>query len=764
MTHVQSPFYFSISLLTLLITVPVTATAQVFERSSALSPAEIDVLDSANAAHLENAKQFLGQSQWGEAVEAIRRVMETDGNRLMRVELARPVAEFERYVPAREACQWRLAALASEAPEALEHYRRLVDPLASGWLAKAKENGDEALMQKIVAEHFASRSGDDALLALGDVALARGQPGTARAAWLRISPQLLAADHSPLSGIYPDTDLPLAAVRARLVLASLLEGSIERAGAELEILRQFHPNTEGTIAGQSGKYSELLAELVRKSATWPPPRHVTDWPQFAGSAARNKVATGLPDIAGQPLWSVPLPRLNADRELIGAGRLRPADDMKGLLSYHPAVVGSTVLVRCDARQNSYLLAYDLRSGRELWRLDYRCGIQRGGDDAEASADEPFEVSDAHADIARHVGVARYTVGVHRDKALVRMGSPIAAPSPRRLSTWLSKDQGFLLGVNLAAEGKPLEGFPIRPESNAWSFEGTPISDGNQFYVVMRRGDGARSQFYVAAFDLQTTATLVDDEDDNARPTGRMQWRTRICSSATLAGGDIDELSHLLLAESDGTLYLNTNAGIVVAIDAADGQIQWLVKYPRCASPRSGNPDSGEQQFFRDLTPCLVHKDLVIVAPADCDRVFAMEAATGQLAWALPPGAAADAVHLLGVTGEHLIVSGDWLYWISVNTGRLQTQFPQPGPVGPGHAAPSPRGFGRGLLADGKILFPTRENIHVFAGEPQKSDFGLQPHHLRTIPLVPRRSTGGNLVIAHGILLIASGDKLSAFAQ
>ena len=42
------------------------------------------------------------------------------------------------------------------------------------------------------------------------------------------------------------------------------------------------------------------------------------------------------------------------------------------------------------------------------------------------------------------------------------------------------------------------------------------------YVAMRRSDGARSQLYVAAFDLPTTAIPIDDEDDNARPTGRLR--------------------------------------------------------------------------------------------------------------------------------------------------------------------------------------------------------------------------------------------------
>src|SRR4029450_5916365 len=102
---------------------------------------------------------------------------------------------------------------------------------------------------------------------------------------------------------------------------------------------------------------------------------------------------------------------------------------KGLLSYHPVVVGDTVLVRCDARRNSYVIALSLRTGKELWRVDYRRVVrQRPGDDSQQLADDsPFEVSDVHADLARHVGVARYTASVVGQRAFVRMGSPITAP-------------------------------------------------------------------------------------------------------------------------------------------------------------------------------------------------------------------------------------------------------------------------------------------------------------------------------------------------
>ena len=775
------------------------AAAQ-FERAIVLPPAEVDGLDAASATHLENAKRFLAEKQWAEAVEAIRRVQEGDSTRLVRVDLARALEGFERYITAAEFCQWRLAALADEAPEALAHYRRLVDPLGDSWLEEGSEKNDESLLARVVSQAFASKSGDEALLKLGDLALARGDQATARAAWQRIAPELTvtasaaaalrAGVGSPLwlplrkfdfsrdgeqlrplldspgkapPGCYPHTDLELADIRARLVLASLLEGSGERTRVELALLRLMHPSAEGQLAGRQGRYADLLQSLVDESAGWPTPRTTDGWPTFAGSDGRNKPSAAEVDLAGQPLWSFALPRLTSDRDAVGAGRLRVADDVKSLLSYHPVVVDRTVLVRLDARGNSYVVALDLAAGQKLWQVDYSRGLA-DGPAAEIGADEPFAVSDAHADLTRHIGAARYTLSVHGNRVFARMGSPITWPSDRRQARWLAKDQGFLLGLDLESEGKPLEGFPIRPESSEWSFEGPPLCDGQFCYLAMRRAQGARSQLYLAAYELQTAAgEPLDLRDENVRPRGRLAWRTRLASAAEIGAGDLDQVSHLLVTKDGGRLYLNSSAGFVAAVSAQSGRLLWLVKYPRAAF-RSGDPDQPEDHAFRDLVPCLACKDLVIAAPADSDRVFAVEAATGQLAWSLQPGEADDIVHLLGAAGDVLLASGDRLYWIEVNTGRLLTQFPASSPRTSGQATASPRGLGRGILAGSHVWFPTRESIFVFDQQPVLTDFGWQPKLIREIPLVPRGVTGGNLVLSGGVLLIATGDRLVAFDE
>jgi len=761
------------------------ALAQIAPRQAALPPADVEQLDAASTAYLENARRFLAERQWSEAVEAIRRLEEGEPSRLVKVELGRPVSGFskgfERYVPAAEYCQWRLAALAAEAPEALEHYRRLVDGLARSRLQAGEKANDERLLRQIVEQTFASHFGDDALLKLGDLALARGDAATARGYWQRISAKLgssplTVSDHSassldknrypsPTSGVYPDADIDLAAVLARLVLASILEASPERAESELAALKQLYPAAEGELGGRHGRYVDLLQDIFKDSAAWPPPRQSPDWPTFGGNPARDKRVNRGFELSAKPLWTYSLPRLTAERELLGQGRLRAADDSRGLLCYEPIVVGNKVYLRLDARGNSYVAALDLKSGQPLWQVDYSRGLTaRRADETNDARDTPPEASDAHRELGRYLGVARYTLTESDGKLFARLGSPITVPTSRRGALWLAKDQGFLMGCDLRAQGKPLEGFPILPPSKEWSFEGTPLASGGAIYVVMRRVEGARSQFYLAAFELQTTPSgQNDDRGDDARPTGRLKWRTRICSSTTAGAGEIDELTHLLLTESGGRLYVNTNAGAAAAVNADDGRLLWLVKYPRTGL-RTDHPDQPEQHLFRDLMPCLAWKDLLIVAPADCDRMFALSAMSGELVWSLPPGEADDAVHLLGVADDTLIATGDYFYWIDAYSGRLMTQFPRGKLGGAEQSAPSPRGYGRGLIAGDQVWWPTRESLMVLDARPVLSDFGYQGRLKREISLLERGATGGNLVVADGVLLIAGADKLMAFGR
>lgn len=743
------------------------ASAQIFRGPTDLSSAELQLIDSAGAAHLENARQLLQQKEWGEAVEAIRRVMENDGGRLIRVSRdpkANAGDSLAWHISVREYCHWRLAALAQDAPEALAAYRRLVDPLAERWLQEAKTHHQPALLKRVIDEAWASRFGDDAALALGDEALSRGELNEARYWWERTG--LGFAAPSPkgpreLSPYYPDSDLNAADVQARLIVAALIAGDSGRATQELAKFREQHADAMGTIAGRRGNYVELLTKLAEQARAWPPDARPATPVTWGGTPERNGLFGAPPDPAGQPLWTAALPRLVSDRDVIGEGRLRVADEMKALTAYHPVVWKNDVLVRADSRGDSYLAAFDLATGKIRWRIGYQREVSR---ENEPPADDGSlgEINDAHSTLTRHVGVARYTLTVNGDKAFLRMGSPVTLPRSRVIDRLLSKEQGWLLGVDLAAEGKPLSGFPIRPESVDWSFEGAPLVHEGGLYVAMRHVEGSRSQLYLACFELATTFAPANDDADDARPTGRLRFRTRIASSATLSGGNLAEITSVLLTIANGTVYCNTNAGAVGAVEAATGRLKWVVTYPR--SLFRSSEGAGDGIFFRDLNPPVAAGELLYVMPQDSDRLFALDALSGQIRWQSAAGVATDATAILGVRDNRLIAAGDRIYWFDARSGQLLTQYPPGQPDVAATASASPRGIGQGTLVGNEVWWPTRENILAFSTQPALVRSGSEqvPPLLREIPLQPRGLTGGNLVVSGDKLIIANGTELAVF--
>ena len=221
--------------------------------------------------------------------------------------------------------------------------------MAEQWLQQAEADGDPGWLKRIVDEFFVSSAGDQALLRLGSYALERGDYRHAREYWERISSRLRfpglarkdrsASEGRPLGWVlrgvdldsqwdslapllkrdfvarswlaYPDTDLALADVRARLVMTSILEGDVQRAVLELDLLRRLEPEATGTIGGRSGRYVELLEALLEaepRSGQCRPRRPI-------GRRSRDILPAELwlrepIDVGGEPAWSVALPRLD----------------------------------------------------------------------------------------------------------------------------------------------------------------------------------------------------------------------------------------------------------------------------------------------------------------------------------------------------------------------------------------------------------------------------------------------------------------------
>ncbi len=154
---------------------------------------------------------------------------------------------------------------------------------------------------------------------------------------------------------------------------------------------------------------------------------------------------------------------------------------------------------------------------------------------------------------------------------------------------------------------------------------------------------------------------------------------------------------------------------------------------------------------------------VFCMPQDCGELFALNATDGRLLWSTDDSLVADAIHLLGIVGDNLIVSGDRLVWLDCNNGSLLGRFPASTTPGMAHALPSPRGLGRGAIVQQEVVWPTAAEVFFFDGQlPRSADTIDAPPIKRRFHVGSRGSAGGNLCIAENYLIFSGSTRIMAF--
>jgi hypothetical protein len=238
-------------------------------------------------------------------------------------------------------------------------------------------------------------------------------------------------------------------------------------------------------------------------------------------------------------------------------------------------------------------------------------------------------------------------------------------------------------------------------------------------------------------------------DIRVNPPRRL-WRTLVASAETPSGGKLVEYTHNLLTRHGDTLYLNTNLGAVAAISADDGVPRWIHLYPRAKIGNLGNLHA-TPHLFRDLVPCVYDEGKLYVAPADSPAIFALDADTGLVHWTTDD--AGDAIHLLGVHQRHLVAAGERLYAIRADTGHVVCRWPDDGQS-------TPRGWGRGIIVQDKLLWPTRDGIFTFelAASWKKRQFVSLGVAAQT---AAHGAVGGHVLMAGSTLVLTTANARHA---
>jgi outer membrane protein assembly factor BamB len=710
-----------------------------------LTPPRVDLVSSATATRLAQAQALLADKNWDEAIDVFRELAAEDTGRVVAL-------DDQLFVNLRDYCNLQIARMPAAG---LTAYRRRVDPLAVQWYRTGVANRDPQQLGRLVDEAFCSSWGDDALLALGELALERADYGAARRYWEQISPLLRspdgrtpwlalrdidpranwqeiqrrwqARDGAPGWLAYPDTTLNLAEVRAWLILASVRANEFDRAQLEFEIFRRLHPEATGRLGGQDGPLGPALERVLTSAHQWPMYQRPTDWPTLGGSPTRSpNVEPTARDIVAA--WPKPIPlaaalvsRPNRTVTVGVFGRravdLQPqatAGEADRPLSCFPIVADGVVLFADGAS----IQAVRIDNGRPAITSD---SVLHRYDklDENKSPVVPF---DRGSHIAH--GQPRYSLTVSGGIVYGRVG-PIATS---RLAGGRASVSDRLIGFDLRREGLLAFSAPAKDES--WSFDGVPVGDGRRVLVAMRHSD-VSPHAYVACFDATSGALL---------------WRTSIGAADTPAAGDGDEITHNLLTLVEDRVYFNSNLGLVAALDTTTGRICWLRRYDRLSGKRFTPGGAKPVHFGRDPAPTLYEDGLLIIAPSDTPQVFAIDADTGRTVW--ENDQMADGLQLLGVADQTLAVGGNRLRAVDLRTGAVRWVWPESEHAGI-------RGMGRGVVAGNEVFWPTRREIYavdVTTGTRTRSPISLEL----------LGNSGANLAVGQGRLIAAGPDKLMVF--
>ncbi|HUS38415.1 MAG TPA: hypothetical protein VMX74_03145 [Pirellulales bacterium] len=722
---------------------------QEFDEFYQLTDSDIKDLPNEAATHLARVEQLVANQNWDEAVETLRRVGENYGNRLIESGDPPDRSDGRLFTNVRDYCQRQFVQL----PEEIRRlYRERVDAVADQWYQQGVETRDAELLQRIVTDMFCSSRGDDALMTLGDIELEKGHVNSARWCWERISPltrfwdgrspwyavagldldqrwendrqQLEKANPKRAWLVYPDSDLPLADVRARLVLASILQGDSQRAQLELDLFRRLHPDSSGYLAGTDGNYYDTLHKLLLASRDWPAEAADDDWTTFAGAVERTKNLSSSFELLGPPTWKLRYADLRLKRTAAESIERRRGPEAQ--LMFHPIVVDDLVLIKNRDR----IFARNATTGEPAFANEF---------DGEFYPRPPVTERTVRDEARGWLSEPRFTMTVHDGLLYARVGSQ-ATTRPRELTDPRIKNK--LVCLDLRSEGRLQWQYPANsgdPEFDGWAFEGPPVADADGVYVCLRRVD-SQPEIYVACLEP-------------GPGSARVRWRQRVCSANFPTGGRVNEFSHTMLTLSEGTLFLNTNLGAIAALRSRDGLVHWVYRYPRT---KSVDLAAAPAHFYRDMNPCLYYRGLVIAAPRDSRQILALDAGSGQLVWRSEP--IGDPRHLLGIGNGNLIATGSSVWWLNATTGKAEYVWPHPDNGG------SERGFGRGLLAGNNIYWPTREKILVLDQRidrrGDRKSFSKNAEFNLSAPNV--NASGGNLIVGGTTLLIAGTDMLYGF--
>lgn len=659
----------------------------------------------------------------------------------------------DRWTSVREYFLGRIAGLPKDA---FEYYRFENDGKARAAFEKARASGLRRDLERAVEEYFFATSSDLVIDGLATQAFDEGRVEEARAWWNR------------LLRLYPDSLIPRAVTAARIANACRIS---ENGGALADLRRYVAQNKiEGDLSIE-GKPVEIAAylgqislpdrPLVAKPAKMPYLAEPEERMRHPTLGVRNDIRRWMYDFNEDRAEGAPAVDESAQappRQVMGRMGMGRRGPFRGDVTGGPPPYPEYPFIPAYARVRGkdYVIFTD---GSRVLAVD-PARVKLKSTTAGVYWKYPSEKPIPRPVAAQGGQYGRPYIGVTIDGeyAFVTMYS---TPEARVREVNQQNPDGFE-GVTAVKclhipTGKLVWDSDLSPLLDEFKTVCKEFYERNFSYAAPPLVRGDRLYLGVCTSPVGEIESRVVCLD---RKTGRPLWTTFLSSVPGLQSAFMNGIVYLpaylpMLVEKGGTLYVQTNLGVVGALNPASGAIQWLTRYRRAGRRTQPNTGMMEAAFKRPANAPVFWGGTMFVLAQDRAEMMAFDSMTGEeikLPSASEMNGALDwksALHLLGPIRDELVITG-------ASQSFMLRLRDEKGPCFRANSliASACRGAGRGAVTDDYIYLPVM-------GEDETNPLGglgvysVQTWKVVEHPAWKEPNEFGNLLVAGNYLVVAT---------
>jgi outer membrane protein assembly factor BamB len=694
---------------------PATMPARTVETD----PAEGMMIDDARDAadKMKLAQQMERQKDWAQAVAGYQEVIAAYGSKAFPCQLddASQAYQYTNFGQYLQDC------IAGWPREGIDRYRSKYEASAKALLDAASPD-DMAALDRICSQYFCTDAGKQAAMRMMDLQMETGD----FAAAAMTGDRLLSAQPG-LAGDRP-------AILYRTALAYCYGGDAKKAAELGEELKQQFPAAQGTVRGEQVVLADSLGQEI---AAKPKPWTVADaWPMPGGMPSRGRIVASNAWPAGlaysiaveTPKWApnqpggIPIPRFDRFSEGRTIGILPSVD--RGELFF---------------QDGHHVYGVDLASGAPLpgWLKTYPKGVYTLAGVTETSRGHQLSIT-----LTDHQVLAIMAHPDQQGEDEERMGR---GGNATRQGIYDGEPKLVCLDRTTGAElwTVALSKLPDAGKSaRTMQMIGSPLVVGQEVLVTARGRNGLRDEelVYVLAFDLDT---------------GAFRWSTFIAAHPPLMMGSFNfrsipaEQAEVAthLAYANGMVYVQSNLGVLAALDPWVGQIKWLDVMPIGRTlPKTASTDPF--WAFRmprpfdhkpwSFNPVVIAEGRLFTMPSEGQLLHICNPQTGEelnridlarIRGAAPDPGTNDVMPmrrsssfdtLVGIRGDTLVVASDrTLYCLDWKNYDPFAKDPLAGAITKWKTLLPTQTRGRAFMTEREILVPCQDRLYRLSPDTGK---------------------------------------------